>query len=260
MRPVLAPVSVEDIFGVTVEAFNIAEAYQTPVIVLSDQEIGQRKETVRRMDVSGIELVERRRPTGPELESYERFRITESGISPISRPGMPGGNYLASGIEHNEHGAPTVSGEVHARMNDKRLRKFDTLKGRRDLFVVTGDLDAPLALISWGSVAGVAREALELARADGLQVKLMIPKLLYPIAEEIYQEFFTSVKAGLVVEQSQQGQLHRVIRMHVDLPRGIESLCKSGSNPILAVEVAERLQQLALGLQRRQAPGFQGPE
>ncbi|MFI5365718.1 MAG: 2-oxoacid:acceptor oxidoreductase subunit alpha [Candidatus Binatia bacterium] len=260
IRPVLAPISVADAFHITVEAFNIAERYQTPVIVLSDQEIGQRKETVDPIDVHSIQPAERRRPAGKELEHYERFRLTESGISPISAPGMLGGNYLASGIEHNEHGAPTASGEVHAQMNDKRLRKLTPLKSRRDLFIIEGDADAPVGLISWGSVAGVAREALQLARAEGLQVKLLIPKLLYPVSEEIYQDFFASVLAGLVVEQSHQGQLYRVIRMHVDVPAGVKPLARSGSNPIVATAVAARLRNLAFELQRRRAPELQPRE
>jgi len=249
LRPVLAPVSVADTFGITVEAFNIAEYYQTPVIILSDQEIAQRKETVNPIDTSAFKLIERRRPTDKELENYARFRITESGISPISHPGMPGGNYLASGIEHNEAGAPTAKGETHAKMNEKRIRKLTPLKARRDLFIFEGDPDAPIALISWGSVAGVAMEALRMAQAEGMKVKLLIPKLLFPVSEEIYQEFFASVKMGLVVEQSHQGQLHRLIRMYVDVPHRMESLARSGSNPILASVVLERLRSLVRSLQ-----------
>ena len=134
VRPVLAPTSVADTFSLTVEAFNIAEQYQTPVILLSDQEIAQRKETVDPIDTAQFRVIDRRRPTAADLEKYERFKLTESGISPISHPGMPGGNYLASGIEHNERGAPTASGALHARMNEKRIRKLDPLKRRRDLF------------------------------------------------------------------------------------------------------------------------------
>ncbi len=250
VRPVLAPISVSDTFGVTVEAFNIAEYYQTPVIILSDQEIAQRKETVDPIDTSVFRLVERRRPTEKELERYSRFRFTETGISPISHPGMPGGNYLASGIEHNEAGAPTAKGETHAKMNEKRIRKLQPLKSRRDLFIFEGDVDAPLALISWGSVAGVAMEALRMAKAEGMRVKLLVPKLLFPVSEEIYQEFFTSVKRALVVEQSHQGQLHRLIRMYVDVPQRTESLARSGSNPILAGVVLEKLRSQLRSLQR----------
>ncbi len=250
IRPVLAPVSAEDMFPVTIEAFNLAEQYQTPVIILSDQEVGQRKETAEPIDPSGITLVDRRRPTEKELEHYVRFRFTETGISPISHPGMKGGNYLASGIEHNEHGDPTANGEMHSRMNEKRLKKFNPLKTRRDLFIVDGSPDAPLGLISWGGTAGVAIEAFHLAVAQGLRVKLLVPKLLYPVSEQVFQEFFASLKRGLVVEQNHQSQLFRLLRMFVDVPRGIEQLAKSGSNPITPGEVVERLTQISLALQR----------
>jgi 2-oxoglutarate ferredoxin oxidoreductase subunit alpha len=249
LRPVLAPTSVGDMFGITVEAFNLAEHYQTPVIVLSDQEIAQRKETVDPIDLSAFQVIERRRPTETELADYARFKLTESGISPISHPGVPGGNYLAAGIEHNESGRPTASGEMHARMNDKRFRKFNSLKERHEFFVVEGDPDASIALVSWGSVAGVAKEALHLAEAEGMRVKLLVPRLLYPVAERAYQDFFASVKRGLFIEQSFQAQLYRLVRMYVDFPAGIKPLAKSGSNPIQASEVLERLREMVVALQ-----------
>lgn len=254
VRPVLAPTSVADTFGMTVEAFNIAEEYQTPVLILSDQEIAQRKEVVDPIDTSKFKVVDRRKPTAAELENYARFKNTDSGVSPISHPGMPNGNYLASGIEHNELGAPTAKGETHARMNEKRIRKLNPLKKRRDLFLMEGDPDAKLGLIGWGSLAGVAREALQLASARGMKVKLLIPLLLYPIAEEVYVDFFAGLKKGLVVEQSHQGQLHRIIRMFVNVPAGVESLCKSGSNPILATEVVDKLSSMMRDLQRERMP------
>jgi len=250
IRPVLAPISAEDMYGVTIEAFNMAEQYQTPVIVLSDQEVGQRKETAEPIDASTTEIVNRRKPSEQELEKYVRFRFTESGISPISHPGMKGGNYLASGIEHNESGAPTANGEMHARMNEKRLNKFNPLRSRKDLFVIQGPADAPIALISWGSVAGVCIEAVEIARRQGMNVKLLVPKLLYPVSEAIYADFFMSVKRGLVVEQNHQAQLFRLLRMFVDVPRGIETLAKSGSNPITPLEVVDRLRRITLALQQ----------
>jgi 2-oxoglutarate/2-oxoacid ferredoxin oxidoreductase subunit alpha len=249
VRPVLAPTSVGSMFGVMVEAFNIAEQYQTPVIVLSDGDIGQRKEVVDPIDTSTFKLIERRRPNARELESYVRFAITESGISPISEPGMPRGNYLASGIEHNEQGAPTASGAVHARMNEKRIRKLNPLKNRRDLLEIVGDPDAPIALVSWGSVAGVAREGLARAERMGVHAKLIVPTLLFPIPVGTYEEFFQSVRAGFVVEQSHQGQLYRLLRMYLDLPRGFESFARSGSNPFSPSEIADRLASLAQGLQ-----------
>jgi 2-oxoglutarate ferredoxin oxidoreductase subunit alpha len=259
LRPVLAPTNVGDVFATTVEAFNLAEYYQTPVIMLSDQEIAQRKETVERIDTSKFQLVERRRPTETELAQYARFKLTESGISPVSHPGMPGGNYLAAGIEHNELGRPTASGEMHAQMSEKRFRKFNPLKDRRDLFVIEGEPEAPIALVSWGSVAGVTREALRLAQAEGLRVKLLVPRLLYPVAEQVYQDFFASVKRGLFIEQSFQAQLYRLVRMYVDFPALIKPFAKSGSNPIQPTEVLERVREMVMAIQGNGNHGLSEP-
>ena len=200
LRPVLAPTSVADTFDVTVEAFNLAEHYQTPVIILSDQEIGQRKETVDPIDTSRFKVEERRRPTESELRDYARFRMTDSGISPVSHPGMKGGNYQGAGIEHNEQGNPTASGKLHAAMNEKRFRKLTPIKSRRDLFHIEGNPNAKLGIVAWGSAAGVCREVYTRASAKGFDVKLLVPWLVYPVAEEIYRSFFASVRAGFVVE------------------------------------------------------------
>lgn len=246
IRPILAPISVADMFGVTVEAFNIAEQYQTPVIVLSDQEIAQRKDIIDPIDSSVFKIVDRLRPTEQELAGgYTRFKLTESGISPLTHPGLKGGGYLAAGIEHNEKGDPTSSGEMHDRMNDKRLKKLDPLKQRHDLFLIDGDPDAEVGVISWGSVAGATIEAFRAVRARGVKVKLLVPKLLYPIAENVYRDFFASLQSCVVVEQSHQGQLHRLIRMWVNVPAEFTSLAKSGANPIAPVEIAGRIVAMA---------------
>lgn len=251
LRPVLAPTSVADTFDVTVEAFNLAEQYQTPVIVLSDQDIAQRKESCEPIDTSRHPIVDRCTPSAADLESgYHRYRLTESGVSPISHPGVAGGNYLAAGIEHNEHGDPTANGAMHTRMNRKRFDKLAPVKQRKDLFRVYGDPEAPLAIVAWGSVAGVAREALARARDAGLDAKLLVPYLLYPVAEAAYSEFFAGVRAGLVVEQSHQGQLYRILRMFLDLPPGVTSYVRSGANPFQPAEIVRKLRKRALQMQQ----------
>lgn len=259
VRPVLAPTCVADTFDVTVDAFNIAEDYQTPVVILSDQEIAQRKEVVDPIDTAAYEIHERRRPSGAELDEYKRFRLTDSGVSPVSHPGMAGGNYLGAGIEHDERGNPSASGRVHALMNEKRIRKLDPLRRREDLFVHEGEPQAPLALVSWGSSAGICREAWQHAVASGLRVKLLVPKLLFPVSDDVYRSFFATVEAGLVVEQSHLGQLYRVLRMYVDVPAGVASFCRSGANPFQPEEIIAALREQTRALQGR-ASGFSQPQ
>lgn len=245
VRPILAPVGVADTFGVTVEAFNIAEEYQTPVIILSDQEISQRKEAIDPIDTGRFRVVERRRPTDGDLEKYARFRMTEDGVSPISHPGMRGGEYLASGIEHDERGAPSVNGAVHARMSEKRLRKFAPLQRREDLFDHVGPDDAPIGLIAWGSVAGVVHEGVEMAIAEGFEAKLLVPKLIFPIAAPVYEKFFRSIERCLVVEQSYLGQLHKLLRMWVPVPASFESIARAGASPFSPEEVCAAIRAAA---------------
>jgi 2-oxoglutarate ferredoxin oxidoreductase subunit alpha len=100
----------------------------------------------------------------------------------------------------------------------------------------------------------VALEAMRLAAAEGLRVKVLVPKLLFPLSEQVYQEFFASVKRGLVVEQSHQGQLYRVIRMFVDVPKGLASLARSGSNPLSPGDVVERIKAQVKAMQTEYAP------
>jgi 2-oxoglutarate ferredoxin oxidoreductase subunit alpha len=167
---------------------------------------------------------------------------------------MPGGNYLAAGIEHNEHGAPTANGVMHAKMNEKRIRKLDPLRRWPGAVTIAGDPDAPIGLVAWGSIAGVAREALDWAERLGVHAKLLIPTLLYPVPQPAYDDFFGSVRSGLIVEQSHQGQLYRLLRMFISLPPGVSSLARSGANPFTPAEIAERLAVLAQQLQRARVP------
>jgi 2-oxoglutarate ferredoxin oxidoreductase subunit alpha len=103
MRPVLAPTTVADTFPVTVEAFNIAEEYQTPVILLSDQEIAQRKETVDPIDTSA-RVIERLGPTASSSPTT-RASASPSRASAPSATRDEGRQLPRAGIEHNEHGA-----------------------------------------------------------------------------------------------------------------------------------------------------------
>jgi 2-oxoglutarate/2-oxoacid ferredoxin oxidoreductase subunit alpha len=112
------------------------------------------------------------------------------------------------------------------------------------LFMIEGDPDATIGLISWGSVAGIALEALRRARAEGIEIKLLIPKLLYPVAEDIYREFFATLQQCYVIEQSHQGQLHRLIRMWVDVPAAFNVLAKSGANPISPEDILAQIRAM----------------
>ncbi|MGD9580842.1 MAG: 2-oxoacid:acceptor oxidoreductase subunit alpha [Vampirovibrionia bacterium] len=126
---VLAATNVEDCFYQTVNAFNLAEKYQLPVILLSDALIGQRRESVNPINLNKIERLERE--WYEQIDSsvpYLRYGITPTGVSPMSYPGIKGGAYIATGLEHNELSAPSYHPKVHAAMTEKRFRKLNYAK------------------------------------------------------------------------------------------------------------------------------------
>jgi pyruvate/2-oxoacid:ferredoxin oxidoreductase alpha subunit len=90
----------------------------------------------------------------------------------------------------------------------------------------------------------VCREALALAAARGISLKLLVPYLLYPVNEDIYRRFFATVRAGLVVEQSYLGQLYRVLRTALDLPAAVRSFSRSGANPFRPAEIVAALEAM----------------
>jgi 2-oxoglutarate/2-oxoacid ferredoxin oxidoreductase subunit alpha len=227
-KVVLAPATVEDCFYQTMRAFNLAERFQVPVLILSDQSIGFRKATVRLPDFAQIRDVEWRNimdtpvipsatkidiaariePTAEELKDYKRFKITEDGISPIARPGTPGGQYLATGLEHTEKGNPDYSPEIHHKMTVKRFRKLDVLSGlfEKNPAEYYGSRDAKIGIIGWGSTEGAIREARYMAEKDGILVRHLHPKVVFPLPDRQIRYFLAELKHVIVVEENFTGQ------------------------------------------------------
>ena len=227
-RIILAPATVEDCFYQTMRAFNLSERFQVPVIILSDQSIGFRKATVRLpnfdeirevewpniMDspvipsAGKIELASRIEPTPEELKNYLRFRNTADGISPISRPGTPGGQYLATGLEHTENGHPDYSPEVHSRMTAKRFRKLDVLSRvfEQNPPEYYGSRDAKIGVIGWGSTEGAIREARYMAEKEGVLVRHLHPKVISPLPDRQIRYFLAELNHVIIVEENYTGQ------------------------------------------------------
>lgn len=230
-RVVLAPADTEDCFQVAVDAFNIADCYQVPVVVLSDQFIGQRSECVRRFDPTAFQIKEPVRPTAEELEHYQRFRVTDNGVSPAALPGTPGGQFITAGIEHTESGAPTASYTVHEQQNAKRFAKLDAI-GREYHFVRHYGPDrANIGLLGWGSSKGVMKKLVEIGTQDGLSISACVPQILNPLPAEQIQDFIDSVDQLIVLELSYSAQFYRYLRSLLQLPTNTVSYARSGGKP-----------------------------
>jgi 2-oxoglutarate ferredoxin oxidoreductase subunit alpha len=243
-RAVIAPVDVEDSYHATVEAFNIAEEFQMPVIVLTDQSIAQRRETLA-ADSLVHEVVDRRIATPDELNEYRRYRLTPTGVSPMSVPGMSGGMYQTNGLEHDEQGRPSSMFVMHEKMNAKRYQKLDALAKKYRLFRRYGPEKADLGIICYGSSMGPVREALDLLAAEGLRVAAFVPRLIMPLPAVDLEKFISDCDQILVLELTYAAQLYQYLRAQVDLPRGkTHKFSRSGGRSLGINEVIEQVKRV----------------
>jgi 2-oxoglutarate/2-oxoacid ferredoxin oxidoreductase subunit alpha len=246
-RVVLACTDVEDSFHTTIDGFNIAEEFQLPVIVLSEQSIAQRKETIE-PDALVHHVVERRIATEEELTDYKRYRITPDGVSPMSIPGMKGGEYQTNGLEHDELGRPSSMYTTHELMNDKRYRKMQAIAEKYRLAIRFGPENPDLGILCWGSSVGVVREAVDRLTAQGLRVAAFAPRILMPLPAADIEQFVRQSKQLLVVELSHSQQFYKYLRSEIDLPRATTRVhARSGGRNLTVTEVmSEALAALAL--------------
>jgi 2-oxoglutarate/2-oxoacid ferredoxin oxidoreductase subunit alpha len=221
-RIVLAPASVTDCFTQAVNAFNLAEQFQVPVILLTDTILAVRSESVPVPDLSALEVVSRETyaPNGngangaaPGIESgYKRYKLTESGISPMAIPGTEGGQYVATGLEHNEAGRPRSDAANHRAMTDKRFGKMELARRAAPPAHVYGDPDAEIGVLCWGSTFGMVVEAIDVLAGRGVKVAAMAPRMLWPLPDQQIKPFLESKRVILVPEMNYSGQLAHLLR------------------------------------------------
>jgi 2-oxoglutarate ferredoxin oxidoreductase subunit alpha len=230
---VLAPQSVSDCLFTTQWATYLAETLQTPVIILSDQFMGQSRAAIERP--ADVAFIGARTIAANITGAYKRYAVAPGGVSAMAIPGIPGGQYTADGLTHSERGIPTSGASDHLAQLDKRRDKLDQFNFGDHWASIEGSGD--LALITWGSLAGAAREAVERAAADGFGVRLIMPRLLAPVQPERMAAALEGVTRILVVEQSHSGQFLRYLRAHYDLPAPVRAFHRPGPLPITAGEI-----------------------
>jgi 2-oxoglutarate ferredoxin oxidoreductase subunit alpha len=235
-RVVMAPTSVADCFRVIVEAFSAAERFQVPVIVLSDQSLSHRMETVLRPDFASMDAGERvlADTGGNGATPYRRYAIRPDGISPMTVPGAPGA-YVSTGIEHDEAGNPHYEPELHEAMMDKRFRKLEPL-ARDGRISFGGPEGADVGLLGWGSTEGAALEAAAMCLDRGLSVSTCYPRTLSPLPLERIRAWAERMDRIVVPELNVTGQFARLVRSDVGIE--VESLRKASGLPFTAEQIA----------------------
>lgn len=230
---VLAPQSVGDCLFTTQWATYLAETLQAPAIVLSDQFMGQSRAAIERP--ADVAFIGARTVATDISSSYKRYAMASNGVSPMALPGMLGGQYTAEGLTHSERGTPTSGATDHLAQLDKRRDKLEHFNYGDHWASVDGTGD--LAIMTWGSLTGAAREAAERAAVDGINVRVIAPRLLAPVQPERLAAALDGVKRILVVEQTHSAQFHRYLRAHYDLPAPVRVFHRPGPLPITAGEI-----------------------
>lgn len=240
---VAAPAGVADCLFAAQWSLHLAEALQTPCILLSDQAMGQTRAIIDRPPPAPPRA--RRRlaaDLGNETSPYRRYADTPDGISPAALPGMAGGEHTAEGLEHADSGLPSAQAADHARQLDKRARKL-ALYDFGDAWAEI-DGDGPLALIVWGGCVDPAREAAARLRGRGHAVRLIAIRLLSPVQPARLAAALSGVTAALVAEQSHGAQFYKYLRAHYDLPPRTASFSRPGPLPVRPRDIETALAPL----------------
>jgi 2-oxoglutarate ferredoxin oxidoreductase subunit alpha len=234
-RAVLGVFDVVHARDVMFRAFELAENYQLPVIVLSDAYVAQRRQirdgVTDRRDTP-------RRWRWSEKDGIARFQLTGDGpVNAFRVPGTPGGTYMAAGIEHTEEGNPTADATLHQRMSERRFRKLEGIAiDTRDWVRTLGRDDAPLGIVAWGSTYGVLKEWVR----EHPEYRVFLPEILHPFPLAAFEAWRAGLRETCTLELSFQGQLHHYLASLTDLTN-VRSLARSGGLPLSKTELAALL-------------------
>ncbi|MBS2969064.1 2-oxoacid:acceptor oxidoreductase subunit alpha [Metabacillus sp. KIGAM252] len=247
---VMAPSTVQEAFYDTVEAFNLAEEYQCPVIILSDLQLSLGKQSVEPLEFEQIQI--RRGALAnesslPEREGkgyFKRYEVTESGISPRVLPGMKNALHHVTGVEHDETGKPSEVASNRQSQMDKRLRKMEGLLFPNPIHKHVKHAEADVLLIGFNSTRGVIEEVMERLETEGIRANHAHIRLIHPFPANELRSLTASAKKVLVVENNATGQLANIIKMNVGCADKMVSVLKYDGNPFLPNEVYFKCKEL----------------
>src|SRR3989339_1405503 len=210
-RIVLAPGDVEECFYMTFEAFNLAEKYQTPVIIIVDKYVQESWQSIPLFDEKQLKI--HRGKIIPQKEivrengSFKRHAYTEDGISPRTLPGMQNGAYLSSSYEHDEYGHTTEDEQETIKQNDKRFQKMQTcIEQDAKAPVLYGPKNADVTIVGFGSTKLPALETVRLAQQQNFSVNYLHFVYIDPLPITAVIDAFKQTKKTLCVEGNKLGQ------------------------------------------------------
>ncbi|MYL33221.1 2-oxoacid:acceptor oxidoreductase subunit alpha [Pontibacillus yanchengensis] len=240
-KVVIAPSTVEEAFHDAVEALNVADEYQCPVILLSDLQLSLGKQTVDPLDYRTITIrrgkIDNKRQVEEQdsKENIKRYQVTPDGISPRVFPGTKNGIFHVTGVEHNEYGKPSESASNRKEQMDKRLRKLIHLPDTFPTPIYMNQTcdEADLLLIGFNSTRGALEEVQHQLQQDGYSVNHAQIRLIHPFPTTHLLPLLKTAKKVMVVEHNATGQLASIIKMNAGFHEKIESITSYDGTPFL---------------------------
>ncbi|WP_191556422.1 2-oxoacid:acceptor oxidoreductase subunit alpha [Metabacillus idriensis] len=247
---VMAPSTVQEAFYDTIEAFNLAEEFQCPVILLTDLQLSLGKQTVEPLQYDKIQIRRGKLAQGgelPEIENkgyFKRFEVTEDGVSPRVVPGMKNGIHHVTGVEHDETGKPSEVATNRKAQMDKRLRKLSYMRFETPVHQNLTHPEPDVLFVGFNSTRGTIEEAMVRLEEDGVKVNHAHVRLLHPFPADEMLPLVKAAKKVVVVENNATGQLASLIKMNVGHAEKISSILKYDGNPLLPHEVHSKCKEL----------------
>jgi 2-oxoglutarate ferredoxin oxidoreductase subunit alpha len=212
-RAVFAPGSVEQCFELTEHAFHLAERYQSPVFILTDQFLADSYRTVAPFALEGTPPVQPWSTEGLTITApYRRFALTDTGVSPRLLPGLTEHLVVAGSDEHTEDGHITEDLSMRRRMVVKRLTKGEGMRSEAVPPERLGDRKPDVLLLCWGSSRGAVLEAAEELRSQGKRVATIHFSQVWPLVPEQFMDHLQEAQRVICVEGNATGQMARLIR------------------------------------------------
>lgn len=234
-RVVMAPISVADCINTAEYAVYVAESLQTPVIVLSDQSLGQATTVIDPNDKRPAPL-ERRLNGAPVTTPFKRYALGGDPVTPMPLPGTPHMEWVAEGLTHNEAGLPASGAGAHVAQINKRAKKF----ARFDAGAFWGESwgEGATAVIAFGSTVGPAREAARRLASSGRHMRVVALRVLSPLPMERIARALDGARRVIVIEQNHSAQLYHYLVGQKAIPPTAESVARPGPLPFRPSEIA----------------------
>jgi len=235
-RIIFAPGSLQDAFFLTQKAFDLADKYQIPVFILTDQYFMDTFYSCPPFDLEGV-LVPRH--IVRTKKDYQRYALTEDGISPRGIPGFGEGLVGVDSDEHDEESHITEDLELRTRMVDKRLKKMDLILPEIDPPEFLGSENYEILLVGWGSTYHVLKEAMAELKSES--IALLHFNQVYPLHPGTIN-IIEKAQRTIFVENNATSQFRKIVKLHTGFTNG-ESLLKYNGLPFTVEDIVEELKK-----------------